>query len=223
MPLLHTIKTIDKLQDTLNFLEKNPGTVVPSTTFASTVGSTSFASTLGPLESTTLNNGENGMVNQPVTAGLITPPDDILDSLVKEFFPEFSNTIEPLPGPIPINLNANVKMSVEGTVWERRNFELVPLEIRAAFSGLYDIRPIKEILIYFLNSQLGKQDAGWVNLDEFCKNNNLEMIKAKTELPKYFLVPPHFPPLLLSGLWTAIKDGVKKSGDKSRKEAKRQK
>ena len=68
-----------------------------------------------------------------------------------------------------------------------------------------------------------KEDPGWVNLENYCKTNNLEVIKAKTELPKYFLILAHFPPLLLGGLWTSIKHAVKKSGEKSRNQAKKQK
>ena len=147
--------------------------------------------------------------------------EDILGNLVKEFFPELSNSVEPVVIPL-INTN-NLKMFIEGTVWETRNIETVPEEIRGSFAALYENKTIKETLLYYLNNLTSKEDAGWLNIEDYCKKNNLEVIKGKTDLPKFFLIPPHFPTLLLSALWSAIKDAVKKAGDNNRTRAKKQK
>ncbi len=75
---------------------------------------------------------------------------------------------------------------------------------------------------YFLNGLSNMVVRGWVSVDTLFEINKIGWVKAKTNVPKYFLLHPNFPPALLSGLWSIIKEAVKRAGEKTRKHAKKQ-
>ncbi len=117
--LLRTIKTIDKLQDNLNSVGptletcSGSGPALPDLNVGLSAGSFE----INKRQIATLEN-EPFVLSSTTTLGESMQSenahaDDILDSLVKEFFPELSNTLEPVAAP----LNPNVlKFFVEGTV-----------------------------------------------------------------------------------------------------------
>ena len=125
-----------------------------------------------------------------------------------------------LTGPAPGSKEIFV---IEETLWERLPLLRVPEKLRASLTVLNEDPTLKETFLDFLNGRLNRQDNDWITLDDYLKKCKDESIKIKTELHKFFLVPPNFPLSRHRGLWTQVRAAVRRAGDQGRRHARKSK
>ncbi len=147
----------------------------------------------------------------PLTVSRATPPRNAssfaMQSSISRLQPEVA-----LERPV-----GNIIMMIENTKWEYLSWDAVPIDLHETLRELFENRTIRDQFIRFLKTLPNLENNGWIPLEEYAKEHEIDYIKPKSAIAKYFLIPPNLPSDVLSAIWSGMKEAVKRAGVRKKK------